>query len=317
MTSKSNDNGRAFEYACICVFKQEISVFRKVKLIDNSSLQASCDAYSKIDEELKSKLIKSAEATVKVIFDSEPLIIEDGSDELELMIQPDSAGESGDVRDILIIRRKLKWEIGLSLKHNHEAAKHPRLSLKLDFGKKWYNVSCSQEYWNSVYPIFDSLKEYKEKGLKWNEIGDKDSQIYVPLLESFSKEIKRAYDKDPLVPKKLVSYIIGKYDFYKVISKDSDKKVKIVPFNLRGELNHGGKSISPKILLAISQLPTEIALIKFKHNSKNTLEMYLDNGWQLNFRIHNASTKVETSLKFDVQIIGMPATIITIERVWS
>lgn len=40
--------------------------------------------------------------------------------------------------------------------------------------------------------------------------------------------------------------------------------------------------------------------------------MYLDNGWQFSFRIHNASTKVETSLKFDIQIIGMPASIITI-----
>ena len=46
--------------------------------------------------------------------------------------------------------------------------------------------------------------------------------------------------------------------------------------------------------------------LEFKPGSTNTVEMFLDNGWQLSFRIHSASTKVEPSLKFDVQFIGMP-----------
>jgi len=45
--------------------------------------------------------------------------------------------------------------------------------------------------------------------------------------------------------------------------------------------------------------------------------MYLNNGWQLSFRIHNASTIVEPSLKFDVQLIGMPVTILSIECQWG
>ena len=47
------------------------------------------------------------------------------------------------------------------------------------------------------------------------------------------------------------------------------------------------------------------------------MELYLDEGWQFSFRIHNASTYVETSLKFDVQIIGMPTSIISIECKWN
>lgn len=39
--------------------------------------------------------------------------------------------------------------------------------------------------------------------------------------------------------------------------------------------------------------------------------------WQFSFRIHNASTKVETSLKFDIQIIGMPTTIVSIDCRWK
>ena len=34
--------------------------------------------------------------------------------------------------------------------------------------------------------------------------------------------------------------------------------------------------------------------------------MGFDNGWQFSFRIHNASTFVEPSLKFDIQLIGIP-----------
>ena len=62
---------------------------------------------------------------------------------------------------------------------------------------------------------------------------------------------------------------------------------------------------------------TRIVSLEYKPDSKNTLELYLDGGWQFSFRIYNASTKVESSLKFDIQIIGMPTTIISIDCRWS
>ena len=46
------------------------------------------------------------------------MILDDGDDELELKIQSDDKGKKGDVRDILIIRQGIEWEIGLSVKHN-------------------------------------------------------------------------------------------------------------------------------------------------------------------------------------------------------
>ena len=57
--------------------------------------------------------------------------------------------------------------------------------------------------------------------------------------------------------------------------------------------------------------------LEFKPDSKNTLELYLDRGWQFTFRIHNASSKVESSLKFDVQIIGVPTSIVSIDCKWK
>ena len=45
--------------------------------------------------------------------------------------------------------------------------------------------------------------------------------------------------------------------------------------------------------------------------------MYLNNGWQLSFRIHNAEKEIKPSLKFDIQFIGTPPTILTIECKWQ
>ena len=42
----------------------------------------------------------------------------------------------------------------------------------------------------------------------------------------------------------------------------------------------------------------------------------MNNGWQLSFRIHNAKTDVEPSLKFDIQFIGMPCSFVILEFKW-
>ena len=52
--------------------------------------------------------------------------------------EKDGQGVKGDVRDIVIKRKNIEWEIGLSIKHNHDAVKHSRLSHKLDFGNEWF-----------------------------------------------------------------------------------------------------------------------------------------------------------------------------------
>ena len=53
-------------------------------------------------------------------------------------------------------------------------------------------------------------------------------------------------------------------------------------------------------------LPTEI--IKTSITRGTTLCMILDNGWELSFRIHSAKSRMEPSLKFDIQLIGIPNT---------
>ena len=82
-------------------------------------------------------------------------------------------------------------------------------------------------------------------------------------------------------------------------------------------LNKPSKSKVSAIKVPVVELPTRIIELDFKTSSENTVEMYLDNGWQLGFRIHSAKTIVEPSLKFDIQFIGMPASVLNIECKWS
>ena len=70
-----------------------------------------------------------------MVLELEPRMAEVDSDELTLEFQKDGQGVKGDVRDIVIKRKNIEWEIGLSIKHNHDAVKHSRLSHKLDFSE--------------------------------------------------------------------------------------------------------------------------------------------------------------------------------------
>ena len=89
-------------------------------------------------------------------------------------------------------------------------------------------------------------------------------------------------------------------------------------FNLNGELgkNSGTQKSRPKSNKL--PLPKEIYKIQFKDNeSKNTLLVACDQGWLISFRIHNASTRLEKSLKFDITLEGQPYKLETQITPWD
>lgn len=317
MSNTSNNQGRAYEYICIHTLADEIQKIRTVSILENSALLASKHAWHTVGEPFQNIMRQSANAAVATIFDMEPMILEKGDDVVQLKIQNDNKGKEGDVRDIVISRHDKQWEIGLSIKHNHFAVKHSRLAKSLDFGKKWFGIPCSITYWNEIKPIFEYLEIQKNAKLNWGDLPSKADTIYVPILQAFVDEINRNKDIDITFPRKMVEYLLGEFDFYKVISVDNKRFTQIQTFNLHGELNRPSRLARAKIKVPIASLPTRIVALSFKPDSKNTVELYMDEGWQLSFRIHNASTKVETSLKFDIQIVGMPTSIICIDCIWQ
>ena len=90
-------------------------------------------------------------------------------------------------------------------------------------------MPCSDEYWDAVEPIFNVLKKQeKENGTKWSEIEDKSQKVYIPLLQAFIDEINRANKKDSTMPRKMIEYLLGIEDYYKVVSKDG-KRLTMIP----------------------------------------------------------------------------------------
>lgn len=317
MSSKSNDKGRAYEYACLRNLERQISKIRSCRIVKNSSFAVAQRAWAALSKEDKNIYDTSSLTAISQIFELEPRITEYSDDVLEILIQADVEGELGDVRDIIIIRKDMAWEIGLSLKHNHFAVKHSRLSSRLDFGKSWYGIPCSNKYWEAVNPVFDYLCLEKDKGTKFSELPDKEHDVYIPLLKAFIDEISIQSIAHQKMPLKMVEYLLGKFDFYKIVSLDGEQLTRIQCFNMHGMLNQPSAKKTPQIEVPIVSLPTRIALIDFVPGKSNTVEIFMDGGWQFSFRIHNAATYVEPSLKFDIQIIGMPTAILTLNCLWK
>ena len=124
-------------------------------------------------------------------------------------------------------------------------------------------------------------------------------------LKAFIKELKSLYKKNPKkVASNLVGYLVGNKDFYKVIK--GKNSVEIHAYNLNGTLNLPFDSILPKYETPRVPLPTEIVDIDFKLDSNTTAIVTMNNDWVLSFRIHNASSRVESSLKFDINLLNSP-----------
>ena len=317
MSTRSNDQGRAYEYIWIQTLYKALYKRRKTRIIESSSLLANRNAWSNLDEDLQNDLALSAQAAINTLLELEPMLLESSNDELTLEFQMDKKGIEGDVRDIVIRRECTAWEIGLSIKHRHEDAKHSRLSKGLDFGNNWYGLPCSQYYFEAIQPVFTRLETAKNENKNWSDIQDKEKTVYVPLLQAFIDEINRAYKKDRSLPEKLLEYLIGCEDYYKIISHDEKRITLIRTFNVHGCLNRPGQVKVSIITVPRVKLPTELVAVKFKKDSKTTVEMYLNNGWQISFRIHSARTKVEPSLKFAIKFEGMPATVKTFVCEWK
>lgn len=316
-TRNSSIKGKAYEYACVLALQEIITPIRSIELEQNESLRIAKSRYENdIASEEKSEMLLSAKAGIETIIDMEPKIIEDGKDTLTVCIQPDNVAEqTGDIRDILVIRRNIKWEIGISVKHNHAALKHSRLSQNINFGEKWFGVGCSQDYFNEIRPIFSKLTDWKNNKKLWRELNSKEDDVYMPLLTAFANEFRRLNDSNNIVDD-LIKYLLGSNgnDYYKIIHRRNF--TTIMPFNLSGTLNQATSMNQPRIHVPTVVLPTKIIDLDFKGGFKNTLILTMDNGWQISFRIHNASSRVESSLKFDIQLIGQPADLFYIDREW-
>src|SRR3989339_12788 len=269
--SKQMTTGKAFEYALLFEFWEKLKNKTSVEIVKNSSYKIAKGCFENVNKNIKSDYLLSASFAVNFLMDIEPRLSNGISknDILQLEILPDSYG---------------------------------------NFGEKWLGIKSSKEYFDIINPIFKNLEEIKKKSnakKKWSELGDYHSTVYVPILKAFIKELKMIYEINPTkVASNLIIYLVGNKDFYKVVKRRND--IEIHAYNLYGTLNLPFKNIFPKYKTPKVPLPTKIISIDFKLDSNTTVIVKMNNNWMLSFRIHNASSRVESSLKFDVNLLMAP-----------
>jgi hypothetical protein len=216
---------------------------------------------------------------------------------MSVSLQDDKEGKTGDVRDVVAHLDKGDT-IGISAKNRHDAVKHSRLSDKIDFGKEWADYPNSSVYMKKVKPVFEELRKMREDGVLFKDISGKENRFYLPILTAFEDELRSLCENyGQRFVMRLFQYLLGTKDFYKVIKENGH--VAILSFNITGELLWGKKW----------KIPDRVEEIKRKRESTNTIIVSFVGGWQLSFRIHNASSRAEPSLKFDIRFIGLPFSV--------
>ncbi|MDX6156581.1 HaeIII family restriction endonuclease [Bacillus subtilis] len=298
-------NGKALEFAFLNSFVQKLNN-DKILIESSNQLITAKEAYFSFDQEKINEMNKASLAGINELLKLEPgLLI--GENPLLFAIQQDSKGQAGDVRDVVAKREKDGWEFGISCKINHTAVKHSRISSKIDIGESWFGFRSTKEYFENIIPLFQELDELKKKGTFWRDLEDKAEKYYKPILTALNVELRALDNKYPgEIPKRLLSYLLGRNDFYKAIVNTHSKTTEIQGFNIYGTLNKTVKSKKPQLKVPQLKLPNRFYDIHFKEGSNNTLMIVCDEGWTISARIHNASSKVENSLKLDVKIAGLP-----------
>lgn len=290
------ETGRAFEWA---VGNAVTSLVGCQLIESNFSKLAKLCYEDKISGKKRDAFDVAAELAVRHILGKEKI---ERDPRATLEFNSDKAGQKGDVRDVIL--NYSGKSIGISCKSNHEALKHSRLSAKLDFISKWdlNDAGCSAEYWDQIKPIFSelaSIRKNSDRTALWEDLESKPERFYWPLLDAWEQEINRVIcanpDKEADFCKRLMTYLIGRFDFYKVMCKGS-KRVEIQAFNFSGNLS-----------TRKTNFPTAINVINKKNGGVHSKTIVFNHGFSINFRIHNASSKVESSLKFDINAIGLPA----------
>ena len=161
MSNASNNQGRAYEYICLISLKKAINTVRAAELVYNSSYYAAKNAWETLSSCEQQLYTLSAESTISTIFAMEPNIVEDSCDILNLYIQNDQHGEEADVRDIIIERKDIRWEIGLSIKHKQFLSPAYDEKNRGAFGEVYHTYDTETQR-DICHVVLDSEFEYFE-----------------------------------------------------------------------------------------------------------------------------------------------------------
>lgn len=135
-------------------------------------------------------------------------------------------------------------------------------------------------------------------------------------LETLKEEIRTILNRDQQNPSKLIEYIIGKskppyvhtisVDYKELASFKNINNARVSPTKANGE----------SFNIPQANLPKRCVYINFIPGNNTTLELYLDRGWELTFKVDRETIVAGQNLEIDIQVIGMPVAIMNMNCVW-
>ncbi len=246
------ESGHAFEYGIAQSFHR---LYRSSSLRNDALMQRAEQSFTSCSDTEQEKIFRASdEIAIFLIAHDNNLRSRDG---YSIWLQSDMEGVRGDVRDVII--DYTGNQVGISAKNRNTAVKNPRLSERIDFGRKWFGIPCNPEYFHQVVPIFRELNTLRRQGVYWRDLTNKSNRFYIPVLNAFRDEVVRLCQSNSDAPRRMVEYLMGRYDFYMVVKENSD--VSIQSFNLHGTLGWGRHI----------RLPTRLIEAREKDNSDNTM----------------------------------------------
>ena len=295
MMSTAVQNGKGYEWAIARALSRRLDI----PIRDDSAGRVARSSFASLEPEMMARFDLSADAGVEFLIARERESLELRPPR-QVHLMSDSAGISGDVRDVVLTAGSTIF--GISCKSNHKAYKHPRLSGGIDWVQGWgiNSRGASEGYWEAIKPIFSELEQIRHDSNKqalFKDLPGLHSNFYMPVLQAFENELHFQVSAvgSEAVSTGIARYVIGRQDFYKFVT--TPRELMIQAYNFEGTLA-GSKSSFPSKVLGIDRF----------EGSRYSLNLRLDRGYIFNFRLHSASSRVEPSLKFDVQAIGLPAS---------
>jgi hypothetical protein len=302
-----NDTGRALEYSVVYKISKFLYANQiKFSCTSRASLDNKRDSvyFKRLPEELAEDFVKCAQ--IFVLWAKKQGWFK-GAISVDIDRLPDTEGVSGDVTDIrLNIKTKSsEYSKNISIKHHHNALKHPRLPrLPEQCGisdrtiKKKY-ISKHDAIWNSFIKKAHNLNSETAEFSKIKEIQEDfiEKNLYKPLILLVNDFL----EKNACNPESIAHFfrfLTGNFNFFTI--KNEKNAVLIKHF-------------------VDLQKPTKFKII-YPYKSLTTFLMNLDNGWEITFRLHTASSrfikngKINMSTKFDVNCINLDK-VIKIEKI--
>lgn len=309
-------NGKAFEYACARAVAEALNHTPKTsaEIVLSPATRTAARRFDELKPLARQNYIRAADAAVKLLQKYEPMFRTPLSGAYRVAMQTDSQGIVGDVRDVVVRHiatdNASSWECGILVKTNNDAVKHPRLTGQFDFARSWFNRPASPQYFARIKPVFDELERFAATGAHWDSLGlndaDKQTRYYRPIIEALIAELLAQSRLDKEMPAKLIRFLVGRQDFYKIIAHAASETTELQTYSFAHTLGYNLQTKQSSTLIKPLPVPSRVISAAFKKDSHNTLIITLDNNWTVSLRLHNASSRVERSLKLDARLISTP-----------